>query len=250
MPKKHAGLPRSLLVEIARDPKFIELQKQLNEIEENSATLTGLRTQLQTLEDKLAQNEQSHKDRLKEVIKLLEMQKQDAAGQETLTTQRLQIERKIQKQVLLRQILAEARSGLIKESERFETLWEQRKSHLKGRQKSVIQASFQNLEKDLNHWLDQSELLFYEIHNGAGEHLRYQMAATNENQMPGNKPSKFKKEDKDLQWAFDGEIWEDEVGHYRSSLKNVCPQEENLKVSEITEPNAAATVAKAGKEKP
>jgi hypothetical protein len=33
---------------------------------------------------------------------------------------------------------------------------------------------------------------------------------------------------KALNWKFKGEIWEDEVGHYRSSLKNVCPQESNV----------------------
>jgi hypothetical protein len=32
---------------------------------------------------------------------------------------------------------------------------------------------------------------------------------------------------KALNWDFKGEIWEDELGHYRSSLKNVCAPEDN-----------------------
>jgi hypothetical protein len=27
-------------------------------------------------------------------------------------------------------------------------------------------------------------------------------------------------------WKFRGEVWEDEIGHYRSSLKNVCASDE------------------------
>ena len=106
-------------------------------------------------------------------------------------------------------------------------MWNSRKLKIKNEQTLALQESFQNLEKDLSHWLDQSELLFYEIHNGAGEHLRYQMASTTDKRAPANNLNEFKKEDKDLQWAFDGEIWEDEVGHYRSSLKNVCPENES-----------------------
>jgi len=30
---------------------------------------------------------------------------------------------------------------------------------------------------------------------------------------------------KSFNWKFKGEIWEDEIGHYRSSLKNVCPSD-------------------------
>jgi hypothetical protein len=102
-------------------------------------------------------------------------------------------------------------------------------------------VSFQNLEKDLTHWLDQSELLFYEIHNGAGEHLRYQMASTDETRSPASvEIAKFKKEDLDQQWAFDGEIWEDEVGHYRSSLKNVCPEDEKTRVGDGKAPPPSA----------
>jgi hypothetical protein len=36
---------------------------------------------------------------------------------------------------------------------------------------------------------------------------------------------------KSLNWDFRGEIWEDELGHYRSSLKNVCPPDEKLSSS-------------------
>jgi hypothetical protein len=32
-------------------------------------------------------------------------------------------------------------------------------------------------------------------------------------------------EKKSYRWKFRGEVWEDEVGHYRSSLTNVCAKD-------------------------
>lgn len=231
MPKKHAGLPRSLLVEIARDPKFIELQKKMNELEEDGSRLAQLTTKLSELDQQIAEEQKKFALEVKELegpIKKTE----NPSKKEALLAEKKVREQKLQKTVLLRRIILEAKQGVANEVERFTTVWNSRKDNLKAQQNSTIQASFQNVEKDLTHWLDQSELLFYEIHNGAGEHLRYQMASTEEGKALGSKPGKYKKGDKEQQWAFDGEIWEDEVGHYRSSLKNVCPEDETQRVSE------------------
>ncbi|MCB0411492.1 MAG: hypothetical protein KDD22_03130, partial [Bdellovibrionales bacterium] len=58
---------------------------------------------------------------------------------------------------------------------------------------------------------------------GAGENIRYQVAGGQvkgtANRVPANvKPQKI------LNWNFDGEYWVDEIGSYRSSLENLCPQ--------------------------
>jgi hypothetical protein len=39
------------------------------------------------------------------------------------------------------------------------------------------------------------------------------------------------KTDKNFNWDFRGEVWEDEIGHFRSSLENVCPKDENRKTA-------------------
>jgi Tfp pilus assembly protein PilF len=224
-PKKFAGLPRSLLVEIARDTKFIELQKRLNEIEEDSSRISKLTGQLDTLDQQFLQA-------LNKFTKLLQdlevhMKKLDnPAKREALLAEKQNHEKHILKNALLRKILADAKQGVLNEEQALLPFWSNRKDGFKKQQNVVLQNSFADLEKDLSHWLDQSELLFYEIHNGAGEHLRYQMASTDGKRAPTNAPKDFKKDDKDLKWDFDGEIWEDEVGHYRSSLKNVCPENE------------------------
>jgi hypothetical protein len=61
-----------------------------------------------------------------------------------------------------------------------------------------------------------------EIFAGAGENIRYQVAGGETapaNRVPANvKPTKI------LNWEFDGEYWEDEIGNYRSQAQDNCPQ--------------------------
>lgn len=225
-PKSFAGLPRSLLVEIARDPKFIENQKKLNEIEENAQAMAKLPSQLNDLDQKFHQAQIKYTQLLNELEGHIK-QSNNPSKRESLLAEKRNFERHIRKNELLRKIVLEAKKGLIAEVESFTPIWNEKKTKIKSIQNVVLQNSYQNLEKDLEHWLDQSELLFYEIHNGAGEHLRYQMAThNNDKRAPASEKLKaIKKEDRDLLWSFDGEIWEDEIGHYRSSLKNVCPEE-------------------------
>ena len=42
------------------------------------------------------------------------------------------------------------------------------------------------------------------------------------------RPELKAQESKSQTWGFKGEIWEDEIGHYRSSLKNVCPKDDQI----------------------
>jgi hypothetical protein len=97
------------------------------------------------------------------------------------------------------------------------------KTILRNKAADALQTSFQELFAGLNKVLDQNEVLQYELYSGAGEHIRYQMAGGEVNDK--ERPELKVKKEKSLNWNFKGEIWEDEVGHYRSSLKNVCPQE-------------------------
>jgi hypothetical protein len=76
------------------------------------------------------------------------------------------------------------------------------------------------MKTDLARALDNNELLRYEVFSGSGENIRYQVAGGEQ----GNRvPASLVPKSKSLQWDFDGEYWEDEIGHYRSSLKNNCP---------------------------
>ncbi len=78
------------------------------------------------------------------------------------------------------------------------------------------------MREQMTRVLDNNELLRYEVFAGSGENIRYQVAGgevSGPNRVPAHiKPTKM------MNWAFDGEFWEDEIGSYRSSLQNNCPQ--------------------------
>ena len=75
------------------------------------------------------------------------------------------------------------------------------------------------MKANLTSYVDNNELLRYEVFAGAGENIRYQVAG---GEKANRIPSSVIPKSKSLQWDFDGEFWEDEIGHYRSSLKNNC----------------------------
>ena len=76
------------------------------------------------------------------------------------------------------------------------------------------------IRQDLKQILENNELLRYEVFAGSGENIRYQIGGGQK----GNRvPAEAIPQSKSLHWDFDGEYWEDEVGHYRSSLHNNCP---------------------------
>lgn len=97
-----------------------------------------------------------------------------------------------------------------------------RRNSIKMQASGKLRKRFKKMEKSLSQMLQNNELLKYEIFAGAGDNLRYRVTGGKVvgKRMPTT--SELKKEA--FNWEFDGEFWEDEVGHYRSSLKNVCPK--------------------------
>ena len=77
-----------------------------------------------------------------------------------------------------------------------------------------------HLKTDLARILENNELLRYEVFAGSGENIRYQVAG---GETSRRIPASVLPKSKALHWDFDGEYWEDEIGHYRSTLKNNCP---------------------------
>ena len=114
--------------------------------------------------------------------------------------------------------LKEGLDGLAKLSTPAKSRIEERKTAMKEIAGKILREHFVRASKDLRRNLDNDELLKYEIYAGSGENLRYKMA--------GGKgtPDKKTVERKlaGLHWDFDGEYWEDEIGNYRSSMKNNC----------------------------
>jgi len=83
----------------------------------------------------------------------------------------------------------------------------------------ALKHRLHHMVKDLDGMFDNNEFLRYEVFAGSGENIRQEMSG-------GEKrvSAKVKPANKDLSWDFDGEYWEDEIGHYKSSLKDNCPR--------------------------
>lgn len=129
-------------------------------------------------------------------------------------------------------VYEEGRRGMQKFKEVARARLVQTKEGLKASAGKVLKTRLKTLEKELTGILDNNELLRYEVFAGSGENIRFQLAAGEkpevgaaETRGEGHRvPANVKPKSKELQWAFDGEYWEDEIGNYRSSLKNNCPK--------------------------
>lgn len=216
------GLPRSFIVELARHPSFTNVQAQINTYEDEISKFNSVALNLIKRERELATMARSAQSELNEVKNRLgSKQPQGADLRKIETAQKKLISYSIQ------QHIANKAKTSIKEL-RTQALAriEKEKTTLRIAASKALQGRFKELAGTLDKVLNQTEVLQYEIYAGAGDHIRYQMAGGDitEKERPELKVEK----DKSLNWKFKGEVWEDEVGHYRSSLKNVCPKESTV----------------------
>lgn len=87
------------------------------------------------------------------------------------------------------------------------------------------------MQKRLEKLMENNEFLTYEIFSGSGENIRFVSAggATKGTESTTRKvASKNSSGGKVFLWDFDGEFWADEIGNYKSSLKDNCPNANSL----------------------
>ncbi len=82
-----------------------------------------------------------------------------------------------------------------------------------------LATNLKNIQKEISKVLENNEFLRYEVFAGSGENIRYQVAG---GKGVKGKVSANTAPPKTLNWDFEGEYWEDEIGSYRSTLKNNC----------------------------
>ncbi len=104
---------------------------------------------------------------------------------------------------------------------------DRRMGSVKNKIETVLEKRLVTMKNDLIRILDNNELLRYETFAGSGENIRYQAGGGEKSKRV---PASVLPQSKSLSWQFAGEYWEDEIGHYRSTLKNNCPdrQQANL----------------------
>lgn len=206
------GVAKSFIIELARHPSFMSIQKKINSLEEEVTQFNQIAINLTNKGSQIKQQ-------------ILQTQSLIANLQNKKMTE-LQIDQLKRKVLVLEADLTITKTGYSK-IEKMKQLASERISAEKNKLKllagEVLKNRYALAKNELAEVLEQKDVLAYEIYSGAGEHLRYQMAGGETNERAPAK-ALTPEEKKSYKWKFRGEVWEDEIGHYRSSLTNVCPK--------------------------
>ncbi|MBL7542501.1 MAG: hypothetical protein JNL11_01725 [Bdellovibrionaceae bacterium] len=225
--KEVDGVPRSFVIELARHPSFITVQKDINRLEDEITAFNHVSLNLIQREKDLIKKQSLLSQELTHVrAGLLDPKK----NKDLLKEEEQTILKKLQSFKYQQQGFKAARDVIKNIRDISFARIDKDKSKHRTRAGVVLKDRLAQLTNDLKDLLDQNELLQYEVYSGAGEHLRFQAVSQ---EVKGDDPKTrelaqaqlSKEKDKKVKWNFQGEIWEDEIGHFRSSLKNVCAQE-------------------------
>jgi len=216
------GLPLQVVREMARHRDYTNLQKALNrEIDErpnyskvNGQVETSLkraqklvnnsRQYLDGIRKKLASNVAKHDSRLRS-----QLQEDLEVGLNKLNDGFFQVD-----------LYQAAKDGMDEYRKEVVGGADMRIAQMRSQIEHVLSNRLLQMKVDLARVLDNNELLRYEVFAGSGENIRYQVAG---GEVAKRVSASILPKSKSLQWDFDGEYWEDEIGHYRSTLKNNCP---------------------------
>lgn len=219
--KEVDGLPRSFIVEWARHPSYVNIQKNINTFEDEISNFNKVTLNLiQREKDVLAQQIETNK-KLSEVrIKMTDAK----SNKESLKEEEIRMTRRLSALKYESANINRARNQVKVIRDAASVKLEKDKNVLLSLAADTLKKRYDSMVADLKGLIDQNEVLQYEIYAGAGEHIRYQTAGGDVNK---EKRDELKVEkNKAMKWSFKGEIWEDEIGHFRSSLKSVCPPDE------------------------
>lgn len=221
-------LPRSFILELARHPSFVVIQKEINNFEDEISAYNQISLKLIQREKELLQKQSDLSKELTTVrTSLLDPKK----NQSSLKEQETSIQKKLLSFKYQQQGLKAARDIVKNVRDVAFTRIDKEKTLARDKAGVALKNRMVQLKTDLKELLDQNELLHYEIYSGAGEHLRFQ-SVSQDTKSTDEKAKELalnqiqKEKDKNVKWNFRGEIWEDEIGHFRSSLQNVCPKDQ------------------------
>jgi hypothetical protein len=219
------GVPYQLVREAARGREFLNVQNAINAKSDEIGLFPSIGAKISREKDQVRVRAEQAKHRAEALsVKLATMQKANATAAQIDDLKR-NIEKERMRAVPNHYVLeifeqSQQAFGVFTRSAQGKIAESQHK--LAGNANELLAKRFQSMKSEMAKILDNNEFLRYEIFAGSGENIRYQVAGgqtSTENRLPASvKPQKM------LNWAFDGEFWADEIGNYRSSLRNNCPK--------------------------
>ncbi len=232
-PENKTSLPQPVLREISRHKDFLNVQESINHkvdeeaqfgfirglIRKDLSTATSRRNAANARSKKLAQqikSASSANDTLKFVT---QWRAEKSHEDDTIDYYKFEIE-----------TIKESLKGFNSFTRYAKGNIEKEKSSLKSLAGRTMKSRLASMQTRLKKLMENNEFLTYEIFSGSGENIRYVSAG---GEVKGTKStrktaSKNHERGKVFLWDFDGEFWADEIGNYRSSLKDNCPNAKNL----------------------
>ena len=219
------GLPYQVIREMARQKGFLNAQGAINEKFDEKQRYEGVYAGIRKKKANYKWRRGKARERLNKAKALIRQSKTDNSLAPQLNTLKAQVRnesRLITGYDYLIKLMDESRRS-------YKTLYRvdnkvlaKYKKNLEAKAGKSLVSHLKKLKVDMARMLSNNEFLRYEVFAGSGQNIRYQVAGGNTANTQ-RIPASIKPE-KSLNWSFSGEYWEDEIGAYRSSLKNNCPQ--------------------------
>lgn len=218
------GVPYQVWREMAHRKDFLNVQVALNDKQDESTRYNGINEKIKA--EKIGirgKSEQSKKhfdewkNKLAQISKDKSLSKFEHDWQQNLRRERdLTIAYRFKLM-----ILEQSRQGFLDFQSVAQKKLDTETAGLTERAGQFLLTHAKDMRDEMSKLLENNEFLRYEVFSGSGENIRYQVAGGKvgaPNRIPASiKPAKM------MNWNFDGEFWEDEIGSYRSSLQNACP---------------------------
>lgn len=218
------GVPYQVWREMARRKDFLNLQVALNDKGDEGHRYDGVNEKIKTEKASIRAHAETAKKHFDEWRAKLASIKADKQLERNRHDWDLGLRRERDNVIGYRfqlTVLELSREGYLEYRGQAQTKLVDETNGLQTKAGSTLLTHARAMNQDMTRVLENNEFLRYEVFSGSGENIRYEVAGGklgNANRVPASiKPTKM------MNWNFDGEFWEDEIGSYRSSLQNNCP---------------------------
>lgn len=219
------GVPFQMWREMARRKDFLNIQTALNDKADEAHRYEGVNEKIKKEKAGIRSRSEQAKRRFDDLKNRIAQGKRNRLPAIELAD--LQNSMKLEKDLIIGlryqlAILEQGRQGYLSFQRSCQAKLDTETANLSVAAGKGLMSRAKTMRDEMSRLLENNEFLRYEVFAGSGENIRYQVAGgevNTANRVPAHiKPTKM------MNWSFDGEFWEDEIGSYRSSLQNNCPK--------------------------
>lgn len=219
------GLPYQMIREMARHRTYLNAQTSINEKIDESGRYPGVVTKIGEAKANYQWRKAKAQERQSQAQALLKKSETDNSLAPQVNQLKAQVRNEaklIAGYTYLNQLMDQSKKGYALLDKTAKNQIAKERSRLESKASQALAKQLKEMDVDMSLVLSNNEFLRYEVFAGSGENIRYQVAGGGTGAAQ-RIPASVKPE-KSLKWSFSGEYWEDEIGSYRSSLKNNCSQ--------------------------